>query len=77
MIGQPVWKFIVDEEAAQQQILEACKRQNVVAGIHLVQADPESVRKRIDQGFRFIAGGIDTLFIREGCRQVLKAIQGS
>lgn len=66
-----------DVLAAQQQILDACKRQNVAAGIHLVQADPESVRKRIDQGFRFIAGGIDTLFIREGCQQVLKARRGN
>jgi len=46
-----------DVLAAQQMILDACRRQNVVAGIHLVKADPESVRQRIDQGFRFIAVG--------------------
>jgi len=31
------------------------------------------VRRRIRQGFRFIACGIDTLFVREGCRAMLKA----
>ncbi|MDD4869392.1 MAG: aldolase/citrate lyase family protein [Kiritimatiellae bacterium] len=72
-MGLPGQLYHPDVLAAQQMILDACKRQNVVAGIHLVQADPESVRQRIDQGFRFIAGGIDTLFIREGCQQVLKA----
>ena len=66
-----------DVLAAQQQVLDACLRQNVAAGIHLVQADAGSVRKRMEQGFRFIAGGIDTLFIREGCRQVLKAREGN
>ncbi|OGV63093.1 MAG: hypothetical protein A2283_14970 [Lentisphaerae bacterium RIFOXYA12_FULL_48_11] len=76
-MGLPGQLYHPDVLAAQQQILDACKRQNVVAGIHLVQADPESVRKRIDQGFRFIAGGIDTLFIREGCQNVLKARKGN
>jgi len=76
-MGLPGQLYHPDVLAAQQQILDACKRQNVVAGIHLVQADPESVKKRIDQGFGFIAGGIDTLFIREGCRQVLVAKPGN
>jgi len=35
--------------------------------------DADEVRRRLGEGFRFIACGIDTLFIREGCRQMLKA----
>lgn len=59
--------------AAQQTILDACRRQNVPAGLHVVPVDAEEVRKRIDAGYRFIACGIDTLFIREGCRRMLAA----
>ena len=59
--------------AAQQVILDACQRQKVAAGIHVVPVDPEEVRRRVEAGYRFVACGIDTLFIREGCRQMLKA----
>lgn len=58
--------------AAQQAILDACQRQKVAAGIHVVPVDPEEVRRRVEAGFRFVACGIDTLFIREGCRRMLK-----
>lgn len=59
--------------AAQQTILDACRRQKVAAGIHVVPLDPAEVRRRIEQGFRFLPCGIDTAFVREGCRQMLKA----
>lgn len=62
-----------DVRAAQQTILEACKRQNVAPGIHVVPVDADEVRRRIDEGFRFIACGLDTSFVREGCRNMLKA----
>ena len=62
-----------DVLAAQQTILEACRRQKVAAGIHVVPLDPAEVRRRIEQGFRFLPCGIDTAFVREGCRQMLKA----
>jgi len=59
--------------AAQQAILDACKRQKVAPGIHVVPVDSNEVRRRVEAGFQFIACGIDTLFIREGCRAMLKA----
>ena len=62
-----------DVLAAQETILDACRRRKVAAGIHVVPVDAGEVRRRIQQGFRFIACGIDTLFVREGCRNMLKA----
>jgi 2-dehydro-3-deoxyglucarate aldolase len=62
-----------DVLAAQEAILDACRRRQVAAGIHVVPVDAGEVRRRIQQGFRFIACGIDTLFIREGCRNMLTA----
>lgn len=62
-----------DVLAAQQAILDACRRRKVAAGIHVVPLDAAEVRRRIEQGFRFLPCGIDTAFVREGCRQMLKA----
>lgn len=58
---------------AQQTILDECNRRGIPAGLHVISADPDEVLKRVNEGFRFIACGLDTLFIREGCRQVMQA----
>lgn len=60
-----------DVVAAQQAILEACRRHGVPAGIHVISTDPDAVRQRIEAGYRFIACGLDTMFIMQGCRQML------
>jgi 2-keto-3-deoxy-L-rhamnonate aldolase RhmA len=57
--------------AAQQTILDTCLRHGVAAGIHVVATDPAAVRQRIEAGFRFIACGLDTNFVIQGCRQML------
>ncbi len=57
--------------AAQQTILDACRRQGVAAGIHVVAIDPDALQDRIAAGYRFIACGLDTLFIMHGCRHML------
>jgi 2-keto-3-deoxy-L-rhamnonate aldolase RhmA len=62
--------------AAQQTILNACRRHGVPAGIHVVSTDPDAVRQRIEAGYRFIACGLDTMFIIQGCREML-AIRGT
>jgi 2-dehydro-3-deoxyglucarate aldolase len=62
-----------DVRAVQQTILDACRRQKVAAGLHVVPLDAAEVHRRIEQGFRFLPCGIDTAFVREGCRQMLKA----
>lgn len=62
-----------DVLAAQQAILDACRRHKVAAGIHVVPLDADEVRRRIEQGFRFLACGLDTGFIQEGCRRILRA----
>ena len=59
--------------AAQQVILAACGRHKVAPGIHVVAVDPADVANRLSQGFLFVPCGIDTAFVREGCRTMLKA----
>jgi len=63
--------------AAQQKLLEACKRNNVAAGMHVVLVDNEQIKSRIKEGYQFIACGIDTLFIIHGCRTILRGVKES
>ncbi len=60
---------------AQQKLVDACKKHNIPAGFHVVPVDNDELKKRIAQGIKFIACGIDVLFIRHGCREMLKGIR--
>jgi 2-dehydro-3-deoxyglucarate aldolase len=60
-----------DVLAAQKTLLDACIKHGVPPGFHIVPNDPPQVAKRIKMGFRFIALGLDTGFIIEGCRAML------
>jgi 2-dehydro-3-deoxyglucarate aldolase len=66
-----------DVLAAQQTILNACRKARVPAGIHVVAVDSAAVRERIDQGFQFVACGIDTEFILAGCRAVTAGVRAN
>ncbi|HYG23767.1 MAG TPA: aldolase/citrate lyase family protein [Verrucomicrobiae bacterium] len=59
-----------DVLAAQQKVLAACVRHGVAPGIHVVSTDPDDLKQCLDQGFRFVACGLDTLFIQRGCRRM-------
>ncbi len=63
--------------AAQQKLLEACKRNNVPAGIHVVAVDNEQIENCMKQGYQFIGCSIDTLFILHGCRRILRGVKES
>lgn len=60
--------------AAQEKILQACQRHGIPPGIHVVSQDGAKLRASINQGFRFIACGLDTLFILDSCRAMLKGV---
>ena len=49
------------------RINEACKRHNMPMGNHVVQPEPERLAKCIADGYRFIAYGIDAVFLLHGC----------
>jgi 2-dehydro-3-deoxyglucarate aldolase len=63
-----------DVLAVQQNILAACLRHGVAAGIHVLSVEDEQLQQRLAEGFRFIACGIDTLFIQHGCRAMLEQV---
>lgn len=63
-----------DVQDAQRRILEACQRQGVAPGLHVVQTDPKKVADSVAAGYRFIACGLDTEFIIDGARLIRSQI---
>ncbi len=66
-----------DVQSAQREILDACRRHGVAPGIHVVSVDPDEIRRHVELGFRFVPCGLDTLFLMEGCRAVLRGGRGT
>ena len=67
-------------QEASSRFLICCKNHNVVAGIHVVQPNPDEVRERLRQGYEMIAYSLDitilTHSINEGLKQIKKGIDG-
>ena len=52
-------------------MLAACKKHKKAAGIHIVPINPDLAGKYIDEGFTFIALGLDSVILRDGCDRML------
>ena len=59
-------------ERAAQTVLEACRRHDVPAGIHV--GTPDAAAKRVAEGFRFVALADDIEFAVRGARQALERV---
>ena len=46
-----------------ERIAEACARNNARMGLHIVKPDPAELERQIAAGSRFIAYGIDSVFL--------------
>ena len=58
--------------AAETKILDACRRQGVAPGYHVVPPERQRIDERIAAGYRFIGCSLDTQLIMHGCRALLK-----
>lgn len=59
---------------AIQKVYEASNRYNITSGFHVIAPDPKEVSKKIDEGYRFIAFSLDTLFLGTLCKEGLRYI---
>ena len=57
-----------------QEVMESIKtkaeKHNIPCGVHIVRPSPEELRKRKDEGYRFLAYSIDAVFLSESARKV-------
>ena len=61
--------------AAEQTILDACRRHHMPAGIHALPGDSAQIRRYVEQGFCFIACGMDTELLLHGSRAMLRGVR--
>ena len=52
-----------DFKAAMARIVDACARHKARMGLHIVQPDPAALARQVAAGSRFIAYGIDSVFL--------------
>lgn len=61
-----------DFVAVMDRINAACRRHGMIMGNHVVQPDPEQLARCVSEGYRFIAYGIDAVFLmRAATRPVM------
>lgn len=60
---------------ATEEILKACLRHNVAAGIHVVPPDVDELKRRMNEGYRFIAYSLDITMLATCCRQGLETVR--
>lgn len=51
-----------------------CKKYNKISGAHIVHPTNENIDYHLNNGYNFLAIGIDTIFLGEGCNTILKDI---
>ncbi len=54
---------------AMKNIFQICKANNMVMGTHLAQPDQQALASCVQQGYRFIAYGTDTVFLWQGAKR--------
>ena len=54
---------------AEQRVMEAANRKEIPAGIHVVHPNAELLLTKVKKGFKFIAYGVDMLFLATSCGQ--------
>ncbi len=53
-------------------IINQCNKHGIPCGDHIVLPDKKLLKKKIDQGYKFIAYGTDGVFINNNCQNPLK-----
>ncbi len=61
---------------ALARVHAAARQAGAVLGFHVIPPDPAETRRRLAEGFRFLALSLDTLFLGGGCRALLAGLQG-
>lgn len=56
-------------QAAMNRIAQACARHGAVMGAHVVEPSPQLLKQEIERGSRFIAYGIDSVFLWKACQR--------
>lgn len=76
-MGRPGELDYPDVESAIEQVREAGRRLGKPGGIHVVEPDPEALRRNIDAGFNFLGYGLDIRILDTLCRSHMRNIRAT
>jgi 2-keto-3-deoxy-L-rhamnonate aldolase RhmA len=62
---------------ARKKVLDACKKAGKAPGLHHFNLTRDSIKSIVDEGFLFIALGVDAAFIQSGARAAFAAATGT
>lgn len=61
--------------AALNRVKEVTAAMNAVSGFHVISDDPSETKKKIADGYRFVAYSLDILFLGNSCRTGLRQLR--
>ena len=64
-----------DVLAAAHRVLQACLRARKIPGYHVVRSDAEAVRPYLAAGYRLVAAGMDSLYLRDTCAGLVAGLR--
>ena len=59
---------------ALERVKEAVEKVDIISGFHVVPPEPDQLKEKIDEGYRFLAYSLDSLFLAETCLRDLSII---
>lgn len=74
-LGRPGDFAHPDMVAAMQRILAEAGRSGKPAGLHVVEPDPAELRRRVEEGYRFLAYSVDIRMLDNACRGLLDELK--
>lgn len=66
-----------DYKTAANKILNACQKNQIIAGIHIVAPNPNQVIERYQEGYRLLAYSLDITMLTTACQEGLSKIRKS
>lgn len=76
-MGRPGELDYPDVQSAIEKVREAGRRLGKPGGIHVVEPDPEILRRNIDAGFNFLGYGLDIRILDTLCRSHMQNIRAA
>ena len=74
-IGRPGEFEHPEVKAALKKVIEVSKKLNKPAGFHVIPPDVNALKQKIEEGYKFLAFSLDTLFLGQTCRKAMEEVK--
>jgi 2-keto-3-deoxy-L-rhamnonate aldolase RhmA len=74
-IGKPGDFECSEVKEALHQVEYLSKKLNIASGFHVINPSLDIIKSKINEGYTFIAISIDTIFLGNSCRDIIKGVK--